>query len=373
MKSKKVIIVYNSVYYIYLFRMNLIGKLNAKGYSVTVIAPLDKYPKELDKLDFEFIPLKIDTNGMNPIADLKLIFQLYSFYKKISPDVILHFTIKPNIYGSIAARFGNFSVLNTITGLGTVFLNKGLVPKMVKHLYKHAFKYVDKVFFQNEFDMQFFIKNRLIENKKSEIIPGSGIDTDKFKPIEIKENPKNIIFLFIGRVIKDKGIIEYVEAAKIIKEKFKGIEFQIIGQLGSSNIGALSKGELDDWEKENIVKYLGVTEKIKEFISNADCIVLPSYREGTSRSLLEAASMAKPIITTNVPGCNNIVTDGVNGFLCKVRNSIDLAEKIKKMINLSNAERNDMGLLGREKMIEKFEENIVLKKYIDAVELIVNN
>jgi len=298
------------------------------------------------------------------------------------PNVVLFYTIKPNIYGSLAAVILGIPVISNISGLGTVFLNNNLSSKIARLLYKVAMKIPKKVFFQNSYDKDLFIKLKLVDVSKTDIIPGSGINTNKFKPLQVISNndSKKIKFLFIGRLLKDKGLIEYVEAARAIRngelkfenrelerEIYKNIEFHILGAFYSGNPTAITENEMEIWEKENIVKYLETSDNVKAVIANHDCIVLPSYREGLSRVLLEAASMAKPIIATNVPGCKEVVEDGVNGFLCKVKDTNDLAEKMIKILNLSKEERIKMGQAGREKVIKEFDEKLVIDKYMEEI------
>lgn len=369
--KKTVAIVYNTSHYIYIFRVNLIKQLQETGYKIFAIAPYDEYSEKLKELRVEYIPVSIDNKGTSLKNDLKLMYDLFTIYKKLSPDCILHFTIKPNIYGSIAAKLLKVPVINNITGLGTVFVQDGIIQTITKTLYKFAFQGVSKVFFQNDDDKRLFIANNLVNESRVDVLPGSGIDTKKFSPRQNANESTKMIFLLIARVIRDKGIMEYAEAAKIIKEKYKNVEFQLLGQLGAINNSAIEIDEVERWQKEKILDYLGTAEDVREHISNANCIVLPSYREGTSKTLLEAASMAKPIITTDVPGCNNVLSDGENGFLCRVRDSIDLADKIEKMIKLSDNERETMGNNGRKKMINEFEEEIVIQKYLETIRIVL--
>ncbi len=371
-ETKKIIaITYNTCHYIYMFRLNLIHTLQKAGYSIIAIAPYDEYSDKLEREGVSHIPVNIDNKGTSPLADLRLIKNLFTIYKEIKPDIILQYTIKPNIYGSIAARLIGIPVINNITGLGTVFLNEGLVQKITKILYRFSFQRVKKVFFQNNYDRQLFLDNDLVDKLKVDLLPGSGIDTKKFTPlINMNKNDK-FTFLLIARVIQDKGIMEYVEAAKQITNNHSNVEFQILGQLGAINKSVINEEEVESWQSQGIINYLGSTDDVRNHIAQADCIVLPSYREGTSKTLLEAASMAKPIVATDVPGCNNIVSDGVNGFLCKVKNSMDLASKMEMMMNLSENQREAMGNNGRKKMMDEFEEEIVIQKYLKEIKKIL--
>jgi len=352
--------------------MNLITKLQKNGYDIYAIAPRDKYSEKLQNKGITYIPIELDNKGTSPVNDLKFTFSLYKIYKKIQPDCLLHFTIKPNIYGSIAAKYLKIPVINNITGLGTVFLKKTIIQTITKALYKFAFTDVEKVFFQNEDDKALFISNALISEERMDILPGSGIDTNKFSPLPSKESSGKIIFLLIARVIRDKGIVEYVEAAKQLKSKYENVEFQILGQLGAINKSAISNDEVSLWEKKGYIRYLGTTDDVRSKIADATAIVLPSYREGTSKTLLEAASMAKPIVTTDVPGCNNVVENGKNGFLCRVKDPDDLAAKMEKIIKMSKEERERMGNYGRVKMINEFEEKIVIDKYLTSITALIN-
>ena len=378
----KIAISINTTWNIYNFRLGLIKALLDKGYEVYAISPYDEYAKKLEGIGVKHIDIKINNKGTNPIEDIKLIKSYYKIFKTIKPDVILFYTIKPNIYGSLAAVILGIPVISNISGLGTVFLNNNLSSKIARLLYKVALKIPKKVFFQNSYDKDLFIKLKLVDVSKTDIIPGSGINTNKFKPLQVISNndSKKIKFLFIGRLLKDKGLIEYVEAARAIRngelkfenrelerEIYKNIEFHILGAFYSGNPTAITENEMEIWEKENIVKYLETSDNVKVVIANYDCIVLPSYREGLSRVLLEAASMAKPIIATNVPGCKEVVENGVNGFLCKVKDSNDLAKKMIKIFNLSKEERIKMGQAGREKVIKEFDEKIVIDKYMEEI------
>ncbi|RUM60730.1 MAG: glycosyltransferase family 1 protein, partial [Persephonella sp.] len=211
------------------------------------------------------------------------------------------------------------------------------------------------------------VENKLIRKDKSIIIPGSGVNIQEFKPMKVKRNGNAFRFLLIARMLWDKGIEEYVEAARIIKQKYKNVEFLMLGATGVNNPSAIPEEKIKEWEKEGVIKYLGTTDNVKIEIAKADCIVLPSYREGTSRVLLESASMEKPIITTNTTGCNNIVKDGLNGFLCKVKDAKDLADKMEEMLSLDEETRKLMGKRGREKILKEFDEKIVIKKYLELI------
>lgn len=365
--NKTLIIAINTSWNIYNFRVGLLKVLQKEDYKIVCVAPLDDYSKKLEEFGFEYHEIKMNNKGTNPIEDIKLIFDFYKLYKKINPDVILQYTIKPNIYGSIAARLLGKKVISNISGLGTVFLNDNVSSKIARWLYKVSLV-KNEIFFQNSEDRDLFVSNNLVKKEQTDLLPGSGIDTQVYKPNQEQKENENLSFMMIARLVKDKGIGEYIEAIKIIKEKCQNVEFKLLGSLYTGNPTAVQEQELNSWIKEELIEYLGHSDDVKSEIEKVDCVILPSYREGLSRVLLEAAALAKPIITTSTPGCKDVVDDGINGFLCEVKNSQDLAIQIEKMINLTNIERVQMGKKGREKVINEFDEKIVIEKYIRKIE-----
>lgn len=367
---KKIILVGNTTWSMIKFRYGLIKKLNDLNYQVTIVAPCDKHVDEIKNLGCNYIDIAIDNKGSNPIKDFKLILELKDIYAKINPDLIIHYTIKPNIYGTIAARLLKLNSIAVVTGLGFTFINDTLVSKIAKLLYKFSFQFPNNVFFINEDDKNEFLKNALVEKEKIVVVPGEGIDTNFFKNESDFKNYEKLKFLLIARMLWDKGVGEYVEAAKILKSKNANVEFGLLGYLDVANPKAITKVQMDIWVNEGNIKFYGSTDDVKSFIANSDCIVLPSYREGISMTLMESASMGKPLIATNVTGCKELIEDGVNGFLCDLKDSEDLAEKIENMLNLSNAERKEMGEAGRTKMINEFDEKIVIDKYLEVISVL---
>lgn len=366
---KKIAIVVNNSWYAWNMRANLGFAFQKEGYEVVFISPYDGYSENIKK-HFEYIDININSKGTNPTEDLKTIYRYYKIYKEIKPDIVLHYTIKPNIYGTIATSILNIPTINNIAGLGTLFIKESFVTKIAKWLYKYSQSKATKVFFQNQDDFKMFTELELVKKEKCDVLPGSGVDIKKFSPVE-KQDDGIFRFLLIARMLRDKGVVEYVEASKIIKQKYPTVEFQLLGHLGVENHTAISEEQMNEWVNDGYVTYLGSSDDVRVQIAQADCVVLPSYREGTPRSLLEAASMEKPLITTNTIGCKDVVDARVNGFLCEVRNIEDLASKIDMMIKLSNEERIAMGKAGREKILKEFDEKIVIDKYLQAIENIL--
>jgi glycosyltransferase involved in cell wall biosynthesis len=353
------------------FRSGLIRALVSHGYEVVALAPSDEYVPHLAGLGCRFVPLPMDNKGTHPGRDLMLLIRFVRLMRKERPDVFLGFTVKPNVYGSVAAHISGVPVINNVAGLGTVFIKGGWLNRLVRGLYRVALARSRNVFFQNEEDRQLFITGGLVDGALTDRLPGSGVDLKKFEPVPLPERSV-IRFLLIARMLWDKGVGEYVEAARLLKSRGLNSEVCLLGFLDVQNPAAISKTQMDEWVAEGVVRYLGVSDNVREEIAQADCVVLPSfYREGTPRTLLEAAAMVRPIITTDSVGCRDVVDDSVNGLLCRPRDASDLADKMERMIGLSYAEREAMGLRGREKVEREFDEKIVIEKYLSAIEAVL--
>lgn len=362
----KVAIVLNTSWNIYNFRMNLVRSLQAQGHEVHTIAPTDEYTHFLTEAGCTHHAVKMDSRGANPIKDLALIVELYTIYKTVRPDVILHYTIKPNVYGSLAASFLRIPVVNNVCGLGTVFLKKDLLSAIAMLLYRISFRFPKKVFFQNPDDLKLFIDRKLVPAQTVDLLPGSGIDLGKFKPVTFKRNEK-FTFLLISRLITDKGVLEYVDAVKKLKAEGIDARFQVLGAIDTEHKRGIQREVIQEWINSGIIEYLGTTKDVRHFIELADCVVLPSYREGTPRTLLEAASSSKPIVATNVPGCNHVVENNLNGLLCNLKDADDLAAKMRTMANFDDDTLKAMGINGRKKMEAEFDESLVIDKYLHTL------
>ncbi len=362
----RVAIVLNTSWNIYNFRKGLTERLLEEGHEVIAIAPRDKYSDYLEEMGCRFYPVHMERKGSNPIKDLAYMQQLYRIYRKVSPDVILQFTIKPNIYGTLAALPLKKFVVNNVSGLGTVFLRDGLSSRIARLLYKFSFRYPGKVFFQNEDDRKLFLDKKLIRPEITDVLPGSGIPLDKFKPRGFRRN-EPFTFLMIARLLYDKGICEYIEAARILKNRGLAVRCQVLGGINPDRNLGVPKEDIETWVEAGWIEYLGTTEHVADYIEHSDCVVLPSYREGTPRSLLEAAGMAKPLITTNIAGCRQTVDEGINGFLCEVKNAHDLADKMEKMYHLEDGQLQRLGEASRTKVELEYDEEIVIRKYLELL------
>lgn len=363
----RIAIVLNTSWNIYNFRMNFVQALRDKGHEVHTIAPEDDYTPHLRRAGCIHHRVKMDSRGANPIKDSALVFELYMIYRKVRPDIILQYTIKPNVYGTLAASMLGIPVVNNVCGLGTVFLKNNLVSWIAIFLYKVSFRFANKVFFQNPEDLKLFLDKKLVPSRAVDILPGSGIDLKRFQPLIFKRNHK-FTFLLISRLITDKGVMEYVEAVRKLRAEGLNASFQVLGAMDPEHKRGIKVSVVQEWINSGMIEYLGTTDDVRKFIDSADCIVLPSYREGTPRTLLEAASSAKPIIATDVPGCNNVVEDNFNGLLCKLKDSNDLAEKMKLMAGFEDEKLKLFGRNGRAKMESEYDESLVIDKYLVTLE-----
>jgi glycosyltransferase involved in cell wall biosynthesis len=363
----RIAIVINKSWNIYNFRLSLVKALLAAGHEVIAIAPEDAYSAKLVTEGCEFVHLPMESKGTNPLKDLLLIQNFLKAYKQVKPDVILQYTIKPNIYGSIAAKLAGIPTINNVSGLGTVFIVQNLVSKVAMALYKFSFQFPAKVFFQNNDDKALFLERNLVKESITEVLPGSGIDTQRFQPAPFQRHTP-FTFLMVSRALYEKGLVEYVEASKILKAKFPEVRIQLLGGIDEEGNIGIKRTLVEQWAQEGWLEYLGTSDDVAGVMRNADCVVLPSYREGTPRTLLEAAALGKPIVTTNVPGCKETVIDGYNGYLCEVRNGKDLAEKMQQVLSLPDTALQTMGQHSRQLAEEKFDEKYVIDRYFAAIE-----
>lgn len=364
----KILLSVNSSWNVINFRSGLIKKFLAHGHEVVVVAPQDQYSGQVVDLGCRYVGISLDQKGMSIWEDFKLLLYYCRVIALERPDVYLGYTVKPNIYGSLACRILRVPVINNIAGLGTAFINGGLLSKLVSFLYKISIGSSFCVFFQNSDDYGEFIESGIIRQRQARLLPGSGVDLTKYRaPAYVPRESEVTHFLFIGRLLKDKGVVELVEATKMVQANFPNVVVQLLGPVGVENRSSLSLEEVQQWEREGLIEYLGVQDDVSEAIVNADVVVLPSYREGTPRVLLEAGALARPLIATDVPGCRQVVEHGSNGLLCQARNSEDLAAKMFEMITLSADEKICMSRACRKKIEEEYDERIVFEKYLEAL------
>ena len=332
------------------------------------IAPEDGYT---DRIPYEFHPIKIKSRSVNPFQHLAVLTRFVRTFRKVKPDIALLYTIQPNTHGNIAAWLTGVKTISNIAGLGNLYIEKKFATRVASSLYKAALKHPFKVFFQNNVVMKMFIQDGLVDPEKSGRIPGSGVDIERFAPCQQPHvaGDRPFIFLLASRMLWEKGIAEYAEAASRVKKKNDNVIFRLLGPLNVDNPAALTEMDMSELTANGSVEYMGVSDQMEDEIARADCIVLPSYREGLPRILLEAAAMAKPIITTNVPGCSDVVEDGVTGYICEARNADDLRAKMSLMMGLSEVERKTMGESSRNKAVVEFDQRLVFASYQQAVEL----
>lgn len=359
---KKIMIICNSLVGLMSFRKELLEKLLEENYRVQVIAPEYKFSKNLRKMGIKFFPIEIESRGTNPIKDFKII----KIYKKIlkdeKPDMVLTYTIKPNVYAGYVCGKLNIPYIANITGLGTAVEQPGLLQMITLFLYRLGLKKAKCVFFQNEDNQKFMIRHKVVKDNYK-LINGSGVNLKYHSYIEYPKD-ETIRFLFISRIIYEKGIDEYLECAKYIKNKYPNTEFHILGICDDDNY--LKK--LEELEKENKIIYHGQVDDVREYHKISNCTIHPTfYPEGMSNVLLESCAAGRPIITTNRPGCKEIVEDGKTGYLIECKDTNALKEKVEIFINLSYKEKEKMGKNARRKVENEFDRNIVVNEYLKQI------
>jgi glycosyltransferase involved in cell wall biosynthesis len=371
-----ILFVANSPWNLLNFRLPVMQAFRDAGYSVAAAAPEENgadtaHARHLRDRGFDFYPVAMSRSGTNPAEDLATLGQLKKLYRTLSPAAVCHFTIKPVIYGSLAARgLPGIRVINNISGLGTVFIKTTPVTLLVKSLYRRALRRADTVFFQNPDDRELFLAFRLAAAEKTALLPGSGVDLERFvppsEPTPFEAGTGPFRFLLIARMLSDKGITEFARAAALLAGRGKDAEAVLLGGIDTGNRTAISEEELAAWAAEGHIRYFGSAEDVRPEIAAADCVVLPSYREGTPRTLLEAAAMGKPLIATDVPGCRQAVDHGSNGLLCAVRDPESLADAMEEVMALTPEARRAMGAASRRLAEERFDQQLVIDAYLGS-------
>ena len=364
-QKKKIALVANSSWSVYNFRMDLVIHLLLR-FEVLVIAPEDEFAAELKKAGCSYIPIYFNNRTENPLKDYVLFRSLKRIYQSEKPDFIFHYVIKPNIYGSLAAASCGIQSVAVITGLGYTFDRHNWLNRIVSILYRKALKKASEVWFLNQEDAGVFIQRNLVEENKIKILPGEGINTRHFYPPTHKPVARSRAFQFLmsTRLLKSKGVGVYVEAAGILKNKYRDIRFELIGFFEKNHPDSILESELKYWQKKGIIHYGGFAKDVRPFLRQADCFVFPSfYHEGIPRCLLEAAAMELPIITSLNTGCREVVLEGVNGFLCTPNQVSDLVARMEQMMALTPPQRVELGKNGRDRVTELFGIERILTEY----------
>ncbi|OLR59209.1 glycosyl transferase [Anaerostipes sp. 494a] len=364
MKNKKILILANLDIGLYKFRKALIQELLNHGNEVYVSLPNGKLVKNLQEMGCRFVETSVDRRGMNPVTDFTLLIKYRQILRKIKPDLVITYTIKPNIYGGMMARIQKIPYAINITGLGTAFQTENFVKKMVIFLYKMSCKKAKTVFFENEGNQRVFLKHRIITRNQTCLLPGAGVDLEEYDLTEYPKDSKKIRFLFIGRIMKEKGVDELFKAAVNIKKIYPNIFFDIVGPMEDDY-----KNRIDSLVENGILYYYGYQENVKPFIEKSHCFVLPSYHEGMANTLLEAGAMGRPLITSRIHGCMEAVEDGKNGYLVNIRDAKDLELKLKDFIETEYKTKKRMGQASRKRMETVFDKKIVVRKTMEGLSL----
>lgn len=364
--QKRILILSNHFITLYNFRKELIQKLNDEGHEVYISIPMSSSNEFFSDMGCKIIETPVDRRGINPVKEFSLIIKYIKIIKKIKPDVVLTYTIKPNVYGGIACTISKIPYIVNITGLGTAVENQGLLQKITLFLYKISMKRAKCIFFQNNENRQFFINN-YIDVDKSRLIPGSGVNLKKYNFEEYPKDSEIIQFVFIGRIMKDKGIDELLEAAKTIKEQYPNVQFNLVGYLEENY-----KKKLEEFQNKDIIKYYGYQKDVHSFIKNSHAIINPSYHEGMSNVLLESASTGRPVLASNISGCKETLDEGISGFKFEAKNVNSLIETIIKFIELPYEKKKSMGIAGRRKMEREFDRTIVVDAYMKEISKIIH-
>ena len=366
--SKKILLFANTDWYLYNFRCSLAQRLRAEGWEVVLISPPGEYGAKLKALGFRWIPFDFATGSINPFVEIGVLRRLIALYRTERPDLVHHFTIKCVLYGSLAARLmGGIPVVNAVTGLGHIFTDSGLKATLLRPLVKGLYRFVmgavrSRVIFQNNEDLNFFTSIGLVDPERTHLIRGSGVNCARFSPLpHPATDAVPVKILFASRLLREKGIYELLAAARIIRQRDVRVEFLLAGNIYPGNPSSLTSKEIVAIKEDGIVNCLGHVDDMLPLLAKVDIVVLPSYREGTPRILIEAAAMAIPIVATDIAGCRGLVQDGINGLLVPIKDAPALAAALQRLI-ADRALRLEMGVAGRRIVMAEFDEKIVLEK-----------
>jgi glycosyltransferase involved in cell wall biosynthesis len=350
------------------FRAPLLTGLQQAGYRLVAFAPLDSHAEDLRTKGVEVRAVPIARSGMNPITDARLLIRYVRMLRSLRPAAYCGFTIKPNVYGAIASRIAGVPAIANVTGLATPYLSEGLVWAVAERLYRVAFRRAHTVFYHNEEDLRLMIERKVVRPDQGRVIPGSGVNVEHFKPDAGASPDGTLRFLFFGRLILHKGIREFIDAVKMLRPVMPNARFQLLGNPDPGNPTSVSEQELQSWVADRIVEHLGEHRDVRPFIAQADVVVLPTYREGMSRALLEGAAMGKPLIGTDVAGSRELIDDGTTGLVCRARDTASLADSMRRMSEMPREQLREMGRAAREKVEREFSEAVVVRAYLDALD-----
>jgi glycosyltransferase involved in cell wall biosynthesis len=373
--KRRIAFVANTSWSIYKFRLYLIENLIEKGFSVSVLAPRDAYTEQFENLPgLTYIELRhFKAQSISPRQDILLYKELLHHYRTIQPALIFHYTIKANIFGARAAAKARIPAVSVVTGLGYTFAGKGWLRSVVKVLYKRAFRKTAEVWFLNQDDRHVFTTQHLVDAPRTFVLPGEGVDADAFFASPFEPGKTEVTFLLIGRIIRHKGIYEFARAAEILQQQGLTVKCQLLGVFDETNPVSVSRQEVREWERRQLLTYLGHTDQVIPFIQKADCIVLPSYREGMPLSLLEGASMCKALIATDTPGCRTLIEEGVNGYLCREKDGEDLAKKMAAYYHLPAAAKREMGIAARNKILKGYTRRQITAIYLEKINNLISS
>lgn len=366
----RIAVVANTAWYLVNFRLNLMNALQAAGHEVVAIAPHDDVQSaRLRAEGLVFVPVAISGAGTHPLLELQSLLALRRAFRVHDVQAVLSYTPKGNLYSALAALSLRVPFVPNVSGLGRSFIRKNWVTVVVKLLYRLTLGRAHKVFFQNLDDMGIFVQAGLVRPERCERLPGSGVDLSRFNMAPWPDHaPEAPVFLLVARLLWDKGVGEFVNAARLVRQRYPKAQFHLLGFLDVDNPSAVPRGKVQAWEAEGLLTYLGPTDDVRRFLAVADCVVLPSYREGVPRTLLEAAAMGRPVITTDAPGCRDTVVHGQTGLMCRVADADDLAQQMLAWLAMPLAERRAMGQRGRLRVEAEFDERLVLHAYDRVVQ-----
>jgi glycosyltransferase involved in cell wall biosynthesis len=365
----RVVLAINAAWNIANFRAGLVRGLQLAGWEVIAVAPADEHVRRVEALGCRFVPVRLSASGINPLQDLALKREYRALLLRERPAAFLGFTIKPNVYGSLAAQELGIPVINNIAGLGTAFIRRNWLTWVARALYKRSLRRSHRVLFQNPDDQRYFVETGLARPEQALRIPGSGVDLSRFAFRELPpEDGGPLRILFVGRLLRDKGVLELVQAARLLRAQRQIVRIQLLGFCDSDNPSAVTLAQVQAWQAEGLVEYLGSTDDVRPWLEQAHAVVLPSYREGVPRTLLEAASMGRPLIATDAVGCREPVAPGVNGLLVRPADAADLARGLGEFLTLPAATRAAWGRASRAKAEAEFDERLVVQTYVDLLQ-----